>query len=102
MVGLIAMKFGTVMHIALLPLVVKIFHSWKSRMADTSAILKTIKSPYLSNVLTDQHHAALPVLPDKTANNITTKLASVSLSCKSHRSKTSNIIIVSTNSIHSS
>jgi len=39
-------------------------------------------------------------IPNKTANIIKTKLESVSLSCKSHHSKTANIKILSANSTH--
>ena len=43
---------------------------------------------------------ALHILPNKTANIIKTKPESVSLSCKSHRSKTANITILFANSKH--
>jgi len=41
-----------------------------------------------------------PISPNKTANIINQKLASVSLHCKSRRSKTANIKILSANSKH--
>ena len=50
--------------------------------------------------LTDRNHPTRSILPNKTANIIKTQLESVSLSCKSHRSKTANIKILSANSKH--
>jgi len=44
--------------------------------------------------------AVLHILPNKTTNIIKTKLESVSLSCKSHPSKTANITILFAHSKH--
>jgi len=44
--------------------------------------------------------STLPISPNKTAKNIKQKLTLVSLHCKSRRSKTANIKILSANSKH--
>jgi len=77
-----------------------------------AAILKTVKLQYLRNGLTDRHkiwqsdancpgelhypgrYTALTILRNKTAKKYITKLASVSLGCKSCRFKTPNIKIL--------
>ena len=44
------------------------------KMVDGRRLKKVEKSPYLINTLTDGHHATIPLLPNKTANFIKTKL----------------------------
>jgi len=75
------------------------FEIYKSTMVAVAILTKKIEK---TASLTDIHHPTLLILSNKTANIIKTKLESVSLSCKSHRSKTANIKFLSANSKHRS
>jgi len=86
-----------VVHADPLDRAIKILKFKKSKMA-VAAILKIEKIASL----TDHHHHTLSILANKTADIIKTKLESVSLSYKSHHSRTANINILSANSKHTS
>jgi len=50
--------------------------------------------------MTELHHPTSSILPNNNSKYYKTKLESVSLSRKSHHSKTANIKILSANSMH--
>jgi len=77
-------------------LTVKILKFYKSTMVAVAILTENRTTASL----TDLHHHTPLILPNKNRKYYKTKLESVSLSCKSHRSKTANIKFLSANSKH--